>query len=190
MSAWASSSSRGCALLMALVASVLLGASPSPPPEKVFLTLDEALALCFEGCEISKQVVYLTDDQRAAAAKLAQVELEAKIARPYVATKDGKLVGVAYVDVHRVRSLKESLLVVVDPKAKLARIELLSFGEPLEYVPRAQWWEQFVGKPLDDELSLKRGVRGITGATMSARAAVDAARRVLALHKVLEDAKS
>lgn len=190
MWAWASCSSRGRALALALAAGLSLGATPSPPPEKVFLTLEEALALCFEGCEIAKEVVYLTDEQRAAAIKLARVELDAKIARPYVATKDGKRVGVAYVDVHRVRSLKESVLVVVDPKGKLARVELLSFAEPLEYVPKAQWWGQFVGRPLDDELALKRGVRGITGATLSARAAVDAARRVLALHKVLEDSKS
>jgi Na+-translocating ferredoxin:NAD+ oxidoreductase RnfG subunit len=133
--------------------------------------------------------VYLTDEQRDRTAKLAEVEVESKIARPYVAKKDGVVVGTAYVDVHRVRSLKESVMVVVDPKGKIARVELLSFGEPLEYVPKADWWGQFVGKGLDDELALKRGVRGITGATLSARAAVDAARRVLALHRVLGESK-
>lgn len=185
MWAWASSSSRWLSAALALVALLAFAPLHAATAEKVFLKLEEALALAFEGCEIEKRVVYLTDDQRAAAAKLAGVEVESKIVRPYVATKDGKLVGVAYVDVHRVRSLKESVMVVVDPNGKIARVELLSFAEPLEYAPKAQWWGQFVGKGLDDELALKRGVRGITGATLSARAAVDAARRVLALHQVL-----
>lgn len=190
MWAWASSSRRLLQSAIAVLALLALAPLHAAPAEKVFLTLEEALALAFEGCELEKQVVYLTDEQRAAAAKLAGVDVESKIVRPYVATKGGKLVGVAYVDVHRVRSLKESVLVVVDPKGKIARIELLSFAEPLEYAPKAQWWGQFVGKGLDDELALKRGVRGISGATLSARAAVDAARRVLALHQVLEAGKS
>lgn len=191
MSAWALFSRRGAALFALLAMLLSFGATPARAcaPEKVFLTIEEALKLAFPGCTIEKEVVYLTDEQRERTAKLAEVEVESKIARPYVAKKDGVVVGTAYVDVHRVRSLKESVMVVVDPKGKIARVELLSFGEPLEYVPKADWWGQFVGKGLDDELALKRGVRGITGATLSARAAVEAARRVLALHRVLGESK-
>ena len=38
---------------------------------------------------------------------------------------------------------------------------------------------------MNDELSMKRGIRAVTGATLTARATTDAARRVLALHHVL-----
>ncbi len=196
MSAWASFSSRALALrwlvaVFAFVGVFALGSAPlaAAPRDKVFLTVEEALKLAFPGCTIEKEVVYLTDAQRERAAKLAEVGVESKVVRPYVARRNGAVVGTAYVDVHRVRSLKESVMVVVDPKSKIARVELLSFAEPLEYVPKAEWWGQFVGKGLDDELALKRGVRGITGATLSARAGVEAARRVLALHRVLAEAK-
>ena len=40
----------------------------------------------------------------------------------------------------------------------------------------------------DDELSMKRGIRAVTGATLTARATTDAARRVLAVHKVIQSA--
>jgi Na+-translocating ferredoxin:NAD+ oxidoreductase RnfG subunit len=193
MWAWASFSKRALRSLLAAWIGVfgLVDASlRAATPEKVFLTVDEALKLAFPGCSIEKDVIYLTDEQKERVEKLSEVAVESKVARPYVAKRDGVVVGTAYVDVHRVRSLKESVMVVVDPKGKIARVELLSFAEPLEYVPRSEWWGQFVGKGLDDELALKRGVRGVTGATLSARAAVEAARRVLALHRVLAEARS
>lgn len=184
-SAWASFSS-------ALLALALLPAAATPPVpaapaavEKVYLTVDEALELAFPGAQVAKETVYLTDEQRARAKKLAGAEVDLKIARPYVARKDGKLVGTAYVDLHRVRALKETLLVVVDPEGRVSRMELLAFGEPLEYVPKTEWYAQFTGKKLDDELHLKRSIRGIAGATLSARATTDAVRRVLAVHAAL-----
>jgi len=174
------------------LALALASAAPTSTPaptcvEKVYLTVDEALKLAFPECVVDKEVLYLTDEQLALAKKLSGVEIESGLLRPYVAKRDGKLVGVAYVDLHRVRTLKESVFIVVDPEGKIARIELLSFGEPLEYVPRTEWWGQFKGKALDDELQLKRGIRGVAGATLSSRSAVDAARRVLALHKATRE---
>jgi hypothetical protein len=150
--------------------------------DKVYLTLDEALKLALPGCALEKQTVYLTDAQKRRAGELAGEPLESGLARPIVARKDGKLVGTAYVDVHKVRTLKQALFVVVAPDHKVARVELLSFAEPEEYAPRPAWYAQFAGKPLDDELHLKRSIRGIAGASLSARATTAAVRRVLAVH--------
>jgi len=68
---------------------------------------------------------------------------------------------------------------------RILRVEVLSFSEPEEYMPRPKWYEQFQGKPLDDELSLKRSIRPVSGATLTAHATTDAARRVLAIYRVL-----
>lgn len=193
-SAWALSSSpvsqlaaRLALLLTLALCAAWCTANPlaAAVPEKVYLTVDEALALAFPGAKLAKETVYLTDEQRARAAKLCGEDVELKIARPYVARVDGKVIGTAYIDVHRVRALKETLLVVVDPEGKVARIEVLAFGEPLEYVPKAEWYAQFTGKVLDDELNLRRSIRGIAGASLSARATTDCVRRVLALHTAL-----
>jgi hypothetical protein len=168
---------------------------PAPPvvPEapaaaaagQVYLTVPEALALAFPGCDVERGTVYLSKEQRRRAKEVSGVEAPA-IAHPYVARKEGKLVGTAYFDVHKVRTLKETLMVTVTPDGRIDRIEVLAFGEPTDYIPRDSWYGQFPGRALDDELNLGRGIRNVTGATLTARATTNAARRVLGLHTVLE----
>jgi Na+-translocating ferredoxin:NAD+ oxidoreductase RnfG subunit len=78
-------------------------------------------------------------------------------------------------------------MVVVGPDGEVARIEILAFKEPPDYIPRDAWYEQFSGRELGPDLELKRAIRPVTGATLTARATTDAVRRVLALHEVLRD---
>jgi hypothetical protein len=47
------------------------------------------------------------------------------------------------------------------------------------------WAKQFQGKSLDPQLSLKGAIRPLSGATLTAHAMTDAARRGLALYQVL-----
>jgi hypothetical protein len=176
-------SSRFFAFLMLVLA--VLAPRADAGGNKVYLRVDEALELAFPDCEVQRGTAYLTDGQVARIKSRAGSKPASAIAHPYVATLDGKLVGTAYVETHRVRTLRESLLIVVDPGQRVKRIEVLAFAEPEEYLARSGWYGQFVGKRLDDELRLKRGIRGITGATLTARATTDAVRRVLALHEVL-----
>jgi hypothetical protein len=61
-------------------------------------------------------------------------------------------------------------------------VHLLAFHEPAEYLPPARWLAQFDARGLDDELSLRRGIAGIAGSTMTASAITAAVRRVLAIH--------
>lgn len=154
---------------------------------KVFLSLDEALALAFPECTLTRGTEYLSEAELERAQELAHGALAGRVVRPYEARRDGKLVGTAYFDVHRVRTKNEVLMLVVTPDARLARVEVLSFGEPLEYLPRGPFYAQFAGKRLDEELDTKRAIRGVSGATLSAEAATAAARRTLALHRVLAE---
>ena len=163
-------------------------ASPNSSGGKVFLTRDEALELAFGDATVEHETHYLTDEQRRRATELAGFDVDEKIAHAWVARKEGKVVGTAWFDVRQVRTKKQSLMVVVDPEGRIARIELLAFAEPLDYVPRDTWYAQFLDCKLDAELSLKRKIRGVTGATLTARATTDAARRVLALHAVVSPA--
>ena len=174
----------GGARLLVAAAGILAAAAAGA---KVFLTQEEALRLAFPGAKIERRTAYLTEAQQKAAQKLSgDPETPSALESYYVGTKDDRLVGTAYFDTHTVRTMPETIMVVVDPAGAIARIEVLSFSEPEEYLPKAHWYEQFQGKPLDDELSMKRGIRPVTGATLTARATTDAARRVLALHRVLQ----
>jgi hypothetical protein len=180
---WVISSSR--VVVVTALAVALAAAGAVALRAKVFLTVDEALALAFPGCEVEPHTVYLTDAQLDRARQLAGVEIAGAMVRPYVARCDGRVAGAAYFDSHRVRTLAETLMVVVTAGGELERVELLAFREPEDYIPRDTWYAQFENERLDDELSLKRGIRGVTGATLTARATTDAVRRVLAIDRVI-----
>ena len=153
---------------------------------KVFLSQEEALKLAFPAATVERKSAFLTTEQQREAQALSGDEaLPSALVVYYVATQDGREVGTAYFDTHTVRTMPETIMVVVDAAGRAARIEVLSFQEPEEYLPRPRWYEQFHGKPLDDELSMKRGIRPVAGATLTARATTEAARRVLALHHVI-----
>ena len=154
---------------------------------KVFLGADEAAHLAFTGAEVERTVAYLTDGEIARVRELAGTDVESAMVTRFRARAHGQDAGTAYVDTHRVRTLTETLLVVLDPKGAIRRVEVLSFNEPEEYLPRAAWFEQFGGRELDAELSLKAKIRPVAGATLTARAVTDASRRVLAIHRVLSE---
>lgn len=148
------------------------------------LSLEEALALAFPRAQVQRRPLFLTDEQRLQVRRLAGTPPASGMVMRYEAFRDGQLVGVAYTDTHRVRTLGATLLVALTPEGAVTRVELLSFAEPREYVPRPEWYGQLHGRRLDGELALKRGVRPVTGATLTATATVEAVRRVLAIHHV------
>jgi hypothetical protein len=156
-----------------------------PVSAKVFLTVDEALRLVFRDCSVERQTVFLTSAQQARVQQLTGGEIKSGLVNPYRATRDGKEVGTAYFDSHVVRTLPETLMVVIDPQGRVARVEVLAFAEPEDYLPPGRWYGQFAGQGLSDDLALGHHIRGVTGASLTARATTEAVRRVLALHQVL-----
>lgn len=169
----------------ALAALLLLALAAAPAAAKVFLSVDEALKLAFPDSKVERKTAYLTAEQVRRARELSGVEVPSALVTYYLARRAGQPAGTAYFDTHRVRTLPETLMVVVDPQGRVARIEVIAFREPEEYLPRGIWYEQFRGRGLDRELRLKQKIRPVTGATLTARATTDAVRRVLALHQVI-----
>lgn len=169
-----------------------LALSLSAAEARVLVSHDEALALAFPApAAVKRRVVYLTAAQVEDAKRRAGAGAShpgAMVVR-YEGWRDGKLVGVGYVETMTVRTLPASVLYVVSCPAppatpEVTRVEILSWGEPPDYLPRPGWADQ-LKRPLDPELSLKRGVRPITGATLTAEALTLGARRVLAIHAVV-----
>ena len=169
---------------------VLLSFSPSLSFAKSFLTQEEALRLAFPaGATVRRKTAFLSETDRKEVARRTGGASPPGLVVFYAAALDGRDAGTVYFDTHVVRTEPETLLVLVDPAGAIGRIEILSFSEPEEYLPRANWYGQFSGRRLDDELSAKRGVRPVTGATLTVRATVEAARRVLALDAFLRETK-
>ena len=148
-------------------------------------TTPQALALAFPGAEWTRKEHWLTEPQAQQVQALAGSALSGIWQVSYEARGGGQLLGVAYLDTHRVRTLPETILVVISAAGRIQRVEVLAFREPQEYLAKEAWVRQFDGKPLDAQLSLKGAIRPLSGSTLTAHALTDAARRMLALHQVL-----
>jgi hypothetical protein len=171
---------------IATVACSIFALLVVPVTASVLLSVDEALTLAFPDCEVNRESVFLTDAEMSAASTLAGHPRSTALVVRYVARRNDEPNGTAYFDTHRVRTLDETIMVVVNPDGTIGRIEVVSFAEPPDYLPREGWYKQFAGRALDDQLELDRAIRAVTGATLTANATTSAARRVLAVHEVIE----
>ena len=77
----------------------------------------------------------------------------------YVAMKDGKVIGRAYVDTHTAGTRQESLMISLDATGQVLRIDVTALQEPL---------------------------RPVAAALLTARETTSAVRRVQAIDAVLE----
>jgi hypothetical protein len=173
----------GIGTALALLA-LSLSAMPYDASAEVFYSKDEAFELAFgTGAEIENRPVFLTDEQVAAIEKAAQVKLDSKLYTFYVGKKGHQTLGYAAIEAHTVRTQPETLLVVLAPDGRLVRSEILAFHEPPEYKPPERWFARLYGRPAE-EFHLDHGVDGISGATLSCRAALDSIRKVMAVFKI------
>ncbi len=168
--------------------ALVVVAAASMMEATVLVSVEEALELAFPGAKTVRETLFLTDDQLSHVAEISGTEFSSALVTRYVATgSDGAVVGHAYLDTHRVRTLPETLMIVVATDNTVARVEVVVFREPVEYMPREGWYRQYDGEDLDDDLVLERGIRPVTGATLTARATTDAVRRVLSIHEVVSE---
>lgn len=171
------------ALRLAVCAALLaLGAGEAEA--RVYLTVPQALDAAFPPpAQVERRTLYLDEAQAGRLAEAAGVPVEFRVLPYYVGSRDGRVIGYAYFDTHLVRTLPETILILVAPDGRLSRIDIVSFDEPEDYLPPGRWLQQFPGRRLED-LGARQGLRALTGATLSSRAVTRAARRVLALHRL------
>lgn len=150
-----------------------------------FLTQEEALKLVFPQAKWERETLYLTpEEQKILCQQWAEARPSHLVFR-YKAYQEGKLVGYAYFDKHIVRTLPEVLMVALDHQGKVKRVEVLKFREPPDYLPNRKWYDQFEGKTLKDPLILGEDIRGVLGATLTARTTTRKVKEILTLHELL-----
>lgn len=159
-------------------------------PTHAQITREEALEAVYPGAAVRAEQVFLTPPQQQQALAQAKVDITTALVARYVATRDGRVVGRAYVDTHTVRTKRESLLISLDENGQVLRIDVTAFFEPGEYRASDTWLRQYRGRTLTDDVAVNRAIRPIAGATLTARATNDAVRRVLAIDAVLEPGAS
>ena len=163
----------------------LLSFGLTPCFSAVFYSKDEAMKLAF-GDDASVELLSLfpTSEQITDIERLAKVKMESKLFSFYVGKKQDRIIGYAAIESHNVRTKPETLLVVLDPQGNLRQIVTLAFHEPPEYQPPERWFSQLLNHTLD-ELSFSKDIQGVTGATLSTRASLNSARKVMAVFQVM-----
>jgi hypothetical protein len=178
-------SGRVRSVLPCLPAFAFLALRTTPLRAEVLLTEKAALDRAFPGAVVERRTLYLTPEQVAAVEKAARSRLPSPIVTVFEAHTDGTVSGRAVLDTHTVRTMPETLLTVVDPNGRVRMALVLQFGEPPDYLPRDGWLKTLEGKALDDDLWPGRGVRRVTGSTLTVQALTEALRRSLAIDSLL-----
>jgi hypothetical protein len=164
----------------------LLGlAAPFPARSGVFHSRESALRLAFPGAdEVEARDLFLSDAEAEKIERAARAPLTSRLVTVYVGRRGGEIAGYAFLDTHPVRTLPETLLVVLDAQGRLAGTHLLAFHEPPEYAPPERWLARFTGRDLGADLWSRRDIDALSGATLTAGAITAAIRRLLAVWQV------
>jgi hypothetical protein len=178
-------------LLFFFCSSLLLEAATLQA--EVFYAKDEALKLAFPTADrIEPHSFVLDAEQHTRVEALAKAALESNLVTFYQGYQGQQYLGAAVIETHRVRSMPETVLIVVDPQGKQRKVMVLAFHEPSEYLASSRWLQQFEdvapktsSQSEISELVPGRAIHGIVGSTLTANAVSAAVRRVLALSQVL-----
>lgn len=151
----------------------------------VYYSKEEAMELAF-GKEANVEVLSLfpTQEQVAEIERLARVKLDSNLISMFVGKVQGQVTGYAMIESHTVRTQPETLLLVLNSSGNLRSVHTLAFHEPPEYQVPDRWLAQLLNRTLD-KLSFDQDVQAVAGATLSSRAAMNSARKVLAIFHVM-----
>lgn len=172
--------------MLAVRAVVTAAAVLAAVPVFAQITREEALRSVYPGATVRADQVFLRPTEQKQIMMRADTDVPTALVARYIASKDGKVVGRAYVDTHIVRTKLQSVLISLDASGRVLRIDVTAFQEPADYRAPDAWLRQFRGRALDEDLAVNRAIRPIAGATLTARETTNAVRRVLAIDAVLE----
>ena len=170
-----------------LALSAILAVLPASQGQaRLLLTQSQALGLAFPaGTAVERRTAYLSGPQVEKVQALAKAKLDSKVWTYYVGVASGAVVGTAYFDRVVVRTMPATLMAAVDADGSLKFLEVLTFDEPEDYRAGPRWLAQLRGRRLGADLRVGGVLRNMAGATLTSAALADSARRMLAIHAVL-----
>lgn len=151
----------------------------SNKPEKI-------LSEIYPDATIKIKNITLKESELKKVKELSGEDFKERLVTFYLINFNEKTKFYAYFDIQIVRTLPQVVLYVINEKCEFDLIKIISFKEPLEYKADDNWLKVFKGKSLDKDLiRLKKDIPNITGATLTAKAISNNARKVQALWKVI-----
>ena len=162
--------------------AILALAVALPAAARVLMSQDEALKLAFPPpTEVTRRTLYL-DEAAIKRVRDAGAVIETRVVPYYTGTRAGAVTGYAFFDTHLVRTLPETVMIRLRPDGSIAAIDIVTFDEPDDYRSTPRWREQFEG--IGAGAADFDRIRPLTGATLSAHAVTEAARRVVTLYRL------
>lgn len=141
---------------------------------------EKALQEIYPGGKVEVKTIPVTKDDIKSLEKQYGLKVDPGLADFYIVKKDGKVIAYGYVDVHIVRTKPEMVLYTITPDGKIDVVQVLAFQEPLDYLPDESWFKQFHGRD-ENSVRFKKDISNVSGATLTARAAAENARKALLL---------
>ena len=151
----------------------------------IYYSKNEAMELAFgKGTQVEQLPLFPDEEEMEKIQKEAKVKLDSGLFTFYVGKNQDKIIAYAAIETITVRTKPETLLIVLTPEGELRNVYTLAFHEPPEYEPPVRWFEKLYKRPLAD-MDFNKGVDGISGATLSTRAAITSIRKVMAIYQVM-----
>ena len=164
---------------------LILFCTTIPSFAKIFYSKNEAMELAFgKNAQVEMLSLFPDDQQVEKIQKMAKVKLDSGLFTFYQGKDQNQILGYASIETITVRTKPETLMIILTPGGDLRNVFTLAFHEPPEYQPPERWFTQLYNRPLA-EMDFNKGVDGITGATLSTRAAISSVRKVMAIYQVM-----
>jgi hypothetical protein len=156
-----------------------------PAAAGVFHSRDSALRLAFPAADrVEARQLVLSREEAARVRQEAGAGPGSRLVTAYAGYAGDEPLGWAFLDTHTVRTLPETVLLVLSPDGHVRGTHLLAFHEPEEYQPPEGWLARLAGLELGPELRIGGRVDSISGSTLTAGAVTASVRRMLAVWQV------
>jgi Na+-translocating ferredoxin:NAD+ oxidoreductase RnfG subunit len=150
----------------------------------VLATVEEALkTLLPEAKEIKEEIKVLTEEQKKAIEKKAEIKLDPKLDKEFrffIGSVNGQIVGYAVKDTVKGKWGPIHYMLSLDLNGKIIDAMVLEYkerrGRP---IAKRRFLDQFKGKTINDGIRLKRDIRGISGATISSKGMTNGIRKIV-----------
>ena len=165
-------------LLLPLAAFVVPG---GPAYATVYLSVEQAQAVMFPGATFKADNRTLTSEQVKTIEHASGVSVRSKQLKAWRVSTGGWLIVDEVVGKHEFIPFALGL----DDSGAVKAIEILEYREAYGgQIREPDWRKQFVGKQPGSKLQLNKGIRNISGATLSCKHITDGVNRLLATYDV------
>jgi Na+-translocating ferredoxin:NAD+ oxidoreductase RnfG subunit len=168
---------------MLLCVALIVGATARPALAVRYLTQEEALRVAMpEAQTIRTEPVQLTPDQ--------QQRVRHKVDHPvdddtfifHVGERNNQINGYAYITDKKGRHRPITFVVGLKPDCSVRDVAIMIYREPRGYEVKAKrFLRQYHNKTIDDPIEVRRDIKNISGATISAHSVSAGVREAVAI---------